>query len=180
MSTLITIPFGSAHLPHDRIAAPRSLSSTAVGAASYVEEALRWSLEGETGAPPAAPVVPERERTACILLADDNADAAELLATSVRMTGHVVEVAHDGPEALAIGERFRPDVALLDIGLPVMDGYELASHLRALPGLSSLRLIAVTGYSQEADRRQAAAAGFEHYLVKPIQIAQFHAALASS
>jgi CheY-like chemotaxis protein len=60
-----------------------------------------------------------------------------------------------------------------------MDGYELARHLRALPGLSSLRLIAVTGYSQEADRRQAEAAGFENYLVKPIQLAQLHGILAS-
>src|SRR4029079_1663244 len=113
------------------------------------------------------------------LIVDDNADAAELLAASVQMTGHVVAVAHDGPEALKIGERFRPDVALLDIALPVMDGYELARHLRALPGLSSLRLIAVTGYSQEADRRQAEAAGFGHSPVKPIQLAQLHGMLAS-
>jgi signal transduction histidine kinase len=114
-----------------------------------------------------------------VLIVDDNADAAELLAASVEMTGHVVAVAHDGPEALKAAADFRPDVALLDIGLPVMDGYELARHLRALPGLSSLRLIAVTGYSQEADRRQAEAAGFENYLVKPIQLAQLHGMLAS-
>ncbi len=115
-----------------------------------------------------------------VLIVDDNTDAADLLATSVRLKGHAVEVAHDGPEALKIAEQFHPDVALLDIGLPVMDGYELAGHLRALPGLASVRLIAVTGYSQEADRRQAEAVGFDHYLVKPIQIAQLHGLLTEN
>jgi PAS domain S-box-containing protein len=114
-----------------------------------------------------------------ILIVDDNADAAELLATSVQIMGHVASVAHDGPTALQIGESFRPDVALLDIGLPVMDGYELARHLRELPGLEALRLIAVTGYSQEADRRHAAAAGFEHHLVKPIQLEQLQGLLST-
>jgi CheY-like chemotaxis protein len=92
--------------------------------------------------------------------------------------GHLVRVAHDGPAALQIAADFQPHVALLDIGLPVMDGYELARHLRALPGLESIRLIAVTGYSQEADRRQTAAAGFARHLVKPIQLAELQAALA--
>jgi signal transduction histidine kinase/CheY-like chemotaxis protein len=113
-----------------------------------------------------------------ILVVDDNADAADLLATSVEMMGHIAQVAHDGPAGLRIAAQFRPDVALLDIGLPVMDGYELARHLRALPGLASLRLIAVTGYSQEADRRRAEAVGFERHLVKPIQLAELHAVLA--
>jgi signal transduction histidine kinase len=105
-----------------------------------------------------------------ILVVDDNADAAELLAESVRMMGHVAQVAHDGPTGLRIAAQLQPDVALLDIGLPVMDGYELAAHLRALPGLEKVWLIAVTGYDQEANRRHTAAAGFEHHLVKPIQL----------
>jgi signal transduction histidine kinase len=112
-----------------------------------------------------------------VLIVDDNADAAELLALSIQIMGHVAEVAHDGPSGLRIAARFHPDVALLDIGLPVMDGYELARHLRELPGLSSLRLIAVTGYSQEADRQEAEAAGFEHFLVKPVQLEELHEAL---
>ena len=82
------------------------------------------------------------------------------------------------PPGCGSAERFLPDVALLDIGLPVMDGYELARHLRALPGLAALRLIAITGYSQEADRRHSAAAGFERHLVKPIELEQLHAVLA--
>jgi PAS domain S-box-containing protein len=113
-----------------------------------------------------------------VLIVDDNADSAELLAESVRLMGHVPRVAHDGPAGLRIGAEFRPDVALLDIGLPVMDGYELARHLRALPGLESIRLIAITGYSQEADRRQSVAAGFERHLVKPIQLEQLREVLS--
>jgi len=112
-----------------------------------------------------------------VLVVDDNVDSAELLAESVRLMGHVPRVAHDGPAGLRIGAEFRPDVALLDIGLPVMDGYELARHLRALPGLESIRLIAITGYSQEADRRQSVAAGFERHLVKPIQLEQLREVL---
>ena len=112
-----------------------------------------------------------------VLVVDDNVDSAELLAESVRLMGHVPRVAHDGPAGLRIGAEFRPDVGLLDIGLPVMDGYELARHLRALPGLESIRLIAITGYSQEADRLQAVAAGFERHLVKPIQLEQLREVL---
>jgi signal transduction histidine kinase len=113
-----------------------------------------------------------------VLVVDDNLDAAELLATTVQMIGHAARVAHDGPAGLRIAADFRADVALLDIGLPVMDGYELARHLRAIPGLESIRLIAVTGYSQEADRAEAAAAGFDLHLVKPIRLEQLQAALA--
>ncbi len=131
-----------------------------------------------------APVSPEALEAAIrpdalrVLVVDDNADAADLLATSVRLMGHFARVAHDGPAALQMAAQFRPGVALLDIGLPVMDGYELARHLRALPGLESIRLIAVTGYSQEADRRNTAAAGFERHLVKPIQLAELQDILA--
>ncbi len=129
------------------------------------------------GAPWAAREVAARPNALRVLVVDDNLDAAELLAESVRIMGHIPQMAHDGPAGLRIGAEFRPDVALLDIGLPVMDGYELARHLRALPGLELVRLIAVTGYSQEADRRQSAAAGFEGHLVKPIQLEQLQAGL---
>jgi len=128
---------------------------------------------------PAAPEVAARPDAMRVLVVDDNEDAADLLAMSVRLMGHLVRVAHDGPTALQIAAQFQPDVALLDIGLPVMDGYELARHLRALPGLEPVRLIAVTGYSQEADRRHTAAAGFERHLVKPIQLDELQEALNS-
>ncbi|MDB4964929.1 MAG: two-component hybrid sensor and regulator [Myxococcales bacterium] len=109
-------------------------------------------------------------RSLRVLIVDDNRDAAELLAEAVRLQGHEVVVVHDGPEALGVVEDFDPDTAILDIGLPVMDGYELARHLRARPLGRETRLIAVTGYGQENDRAQAKAAGFDSHLVKPVQL----------
>jgi CheY-like chemotaxis protein len=82
--------------------------------------------------------------------------------------GHVTSVAQDGPTALHIADTFRPDIALLDIGLPVMDGYELAGKLRSQ--LGAVRLIAVTGYGQTPDRERARAAGFDVHLIKPVDL----------
>ena len=90
-----------------------------------------------------------------VLIVDDNEDAATLLAEGLETIGYETRVAYEGPTALRIAEQFAPDVGLLDIGLPVMDGYELARRLRELPGLSQVRLIAVTGYGQDEDRRRA-------------------------
>jgi len=104
-----------------------------------------------------------------VLLVDDNADAAEMLAQLLRAAGHDVLVAHDGPSALGSAAAFSPEVALLDIGLPVMDGYELARRLRhAL--VAPARLVALTGYGQEHDRRRTQEAGFEAHLVKPVDL----------
>ncbi len=86
------------------------------------------------------------------------------------MQGHDTRVAHDAPAALQIIEGFPPDIAFLDIGLPVMDGYELAGRLMAVPHLRGIRLVAVTGYGQESDRRKSKAAGFHHHLVKPVDL----------
>jgi len=105
-----------------------------------------------------------------LLVVDDNEDAARMLSASLTLKGHDVRIALDGPAALALVQEFRPDVGLLDIGLPAMDGYELASKLRVLPGLADLGLIAVTGYGQQGDRSRAAAAGFVAHLVKPVDI----------
>ncbi|WP_437297797.1 ATP-binding protein [Sorangium sp. So ce426] len=115
----------------------------------------------------ATPSLVDRRR---ILLVDDNLDAVELLAESLGAMGYTTRVASDGPSALRIAEEFAPDVALLDIGLPVMDGYELARRLREQPAGERVRLIALTGYGQEADLRRSEGAGFETHLVKPIQI----------
>jgi signal transduction histidine kinase/ActR/RegA family two-component response regulator len=105
-----------------------------------------------------------------ILVVDDNQDAAELLASSLGFLGYEAHTAHDGPSALRLAEDVQPDVALLDIGLPVMDGYELATRLRESAMLQGLHLIAVTGYGREADRRRSAAAGFDAHVVKPLQM----------
>jgi PAS domain S-box-containing protein len=112
-----------------------------------------------------------------VLIVDDNEDAAEMLAETLRVTGHDTRVAHDAPAALRLAASFRPDVALLDIGLPVMDGYELARRLRELEGLAGIRLVAVTGYGQESDRQKSAAAGFHHHLVKPVDLDAVQAVL---
>lgn len=105
-----------------------------------------------------------------VLVVDDNPDAAEMLATALALRGHDVRVAHDGPEALRIATEEPPTLALLDIGLPVMDGYELAARLKELPGLDGVRLVAVTGYGQESDKRRSLEAGFHEHLVKPVDI----------
>ncbi|MYM67872.1 response regulator [Pseudoduganella sp. FT55W] len=105
-----------------------------------------------------------------IMVVDDNEDAARALGEGLELLGHKVSVVFSAPEALLLAPQFRPDVGLLDIGLPGMDGYELAMRLRELDGAQSMRLFAVTGYGQEADRRQAMAAGFEQHLTKPIDL----------
>jgi CheY-like chemotaxis protein len=116
----------------------------------------------------ARPVVPQQRRR--ILLVDDNVDAAETLAEVLCTLGLDVTVAHDALQALEITEQFTPEVALVDIGLPVMDGYELATRLKAQFG-NALRLVAVTGYGQDQDRERSAAAGFHQHLTKPVQLA---------
>jgi CheY-like chemotaxis protein len=124
----------------------------------------------------AAPSAPGRR----VLLVDDNEDAAATLADSLRTLGHQVVVAHDGPAALARVRAFQPDVALLDIGLPVMDGFELAERLRDECGLPHLMLIAITGYAQAVDRKRTAEKGFHEHLAKPIDVQHVDAILRRS
>jgi CheY-like chemotaxis protein len=103
-----------------------------------------------------------------VLIVDDNVDAAAMLAELLGASGYHTMVANDGPQALALAQRFVPDVALLDIGLPAMDGYELARRLRDVAGWTAVRLFAVTGYGAHGDRERSRAAGFDQHLVKPI------------
>ncbi|HWG46183.1 MAG TPA: response regulator [Gemmataceae bacterium] len=131
----------------------------------------------------------EEERLPCkhetsasrrILVVDDNVDAAESLALVLRAGEHEVHAAHDGPTALRIAETFRPDVVLLDIGLPRMDGYEVARRLRKQTGTETVFLVALTGYGQDEDRRQAEEAGFDAHLTKPADPAVLQKLLATS
>ena len=112
-----------------------------------------------------------------VLVVDDNEDSAQLLAEILVQKGYHARVALDAVSALQVAAEMRPDIAILDIGLPVMDGYDLAAHLRALPDLGDVDLIAVTGYGQDADRRRTQQAGFRHHLVKPVDITALEAAL---
>ena len=105
-----------------------------------------------------------------ILIVDDNADAAQLLSEALETLGHETHVAYDGPSGLVLAEKVRPALAMLDIGLPVMDGYELARRIRSLNGLDGIRLVAITGYGQRSDRLLSLQAGFDEHLVKPIEI----------
>jgi CheY-like chemotaxis protein len=113
-----------------------------------------------------------------VLVVDDNRDALTLLSDTLSAVGYQVQSAHDGPEALNVAAAFQPHVAVLDIGLPVMDGYELATRLRAMAGLGALRLIAVTGYGQESDQRRSGTAGFDAHLIKPVSLDELLRALS--
>jgi CheY-like chemotaxis protein len=103
-----------------------------------------------------------------ILVADDNQDAADSLAMILEMGGHEVRVARDGRAALSLAQTFRPDTALLDIGMPQLNGYEVAQALRREPWGAGITLIALTGWGQESDRQKAIDAGFDRHLTKPI------------
>ena len=112
-----------------------------------------------------------------VLVVDDNEDAAFLFAEALRKLGHKVDVANDGPSALAVARANPPEIAFLDIGLPVMDGYELGRRLREL-GAKPPHLVAVTGYGHTSDRERSREAGFDMHLVKPIELAQVQDAIA--
>lgn len=112
---------------------------------------------------------PDQAGVLSILIIEDNPDAAETLADLLRLFGHEVELAHSGPAGIEAAQRLHPDIVLCDIGLPGMDGYAVARHLRQDPATASLRLIALTGYGRESDRRMAREAGFDLHLVKPVE-----------
>jgi len=122
-----------------------------------------------------APRSPSRR----VLVVDDNRDAADITHALVEAWGHAVRVAYDGRSALEIAAEFRPDVVLLDIGLPGMDGYEVAARLRTEAGCATTVLVAFTGYGQEEDRRRVRNAGFDEHLVKPVDPATLEALLQS-
>lgn len=115
---------------------------------------------------PNAGTEPVRRR---VLLVDDNHDVVRAFARLVRALGHEVDVAFSGDEALAAAERFRPDVVLMDIGLPGLDGYQTAAALRSTPWGKAVRLIALSGWARDVDRHRARDAGFDRHCTKPIE-----------
>jgi two-component system CheB/CheR fusion protein len=115
-----------------------------------------------------------------VLVVDDNVDAAESIAMILRLTGYDVRCAYDGPSVLETARGYRPDVVVLDIGLPGMNGYEVAQQLRRQPGFERIPLVAVTGYGQEEDRRRCLEAGFDIHLTKPVDPQALQAFVASS
>ena len=125
-------------------------------------------------APPAAAPTPRpaQETPRRILIVDDNTDSARSLATLQKRRGHETHTAFTGPDALTAAAEFLPDVVLLDIGLPGMDGFEVARQIRAMPALRGVFIIAMSGYGRDEDRAEAKQAGFDEYLVKPVDLDQ--------
>ena len=126
-----------------------------------------------------APLPPEgaAQKIRSILVVDDNVDAADALGAMLEAWGYDVIVAHDGPAALAALQDTTPDIALLDIGMPAMDGYELAAHLRFQPGCEELPIVAITGSGGPEDLRRSRAKGFAAHLVKPVSAASLRTLL---
>jgi len=115
-----------------------------------------------------------------VLVADDNRDGADSCATLLEVSGHTVKTAYNGRDAFEFARQFQPDVALLDIGMPELNGYEVAHTIRGEPWGGTIVLVAITGWGQDEDRRRALAAGFDHHLVKPIDPTQLDALLQGS
>jgi CheY-like chemotaxis protein len=113
-----------------------------------------------------------------ILIVDDHVDAADTLALLLELEGHETQAVYLSTEAIERATWFKPDVVLLDIGLPVMNGYELAQRFRSTPELAGVRLVALTGYGKSEDQQRTKAAGFDEHLVKPVDAATLNAALA--
>ena len=137
-----------------------------LGSRFVVTLPVHAGAEAAARVPDAAP--PRAARSMRILIADDHRDSANSMAMLMRMGGHEVAVAYDGEEAVRMAEDARPDVVLLDIGMPRLNGYEVAQRLRTQPRGRELVLIATTGWGQEEDRRRSARSGFDAHLVKPV------------
>jgi signal transduction histidine kinase/DNA-binding response OmpR family regulator len=150
-----------------------SVAATSAGKGAGATFTVRLPAVASTRGPsdPARLVSPVAANAGSrVLLVDDNEQGAELLADSLRALGYTVDVAFDGPTALQKAREFAPDVALLDLGLPVMDGFELAERLRADCGLNHVPFIAITGYAQEVDRQRTNSSGFLGHLAKPVDV----------
>jgi CheY-like chemotaxis protein len=138
------------------------------------------------GAPPDQPLaaLPDhmtaRVARRRVLVVDDNTAAADMLSRVVRMLGHEVRTAGDGQEAVHLAAEFRPDVVLMDLGMPVMNGFEAARHIREQPWGRDIFLIALTGWGQDEDRRRTQEVGFDRHLVKPADPAELQRLLAES
>ena len=125
-----------------------------------VQQAPKTAVEAET----------ERMPRRRILVVDDNVDAVEMMRVLLEKEGHEIASANDGDAAIEIAVRCPPEIALIDLGMPGMDGYELARRLRQEPSLARTKLIALTGYGQEDDIQKSRQAGFDHHLVKPVDL----------
>lgn len=145
------------------------------------EFVVRLPLASQPAAPSPSPIEtpPPPGRSCRVLVVDDNMDSAESLAMLLKVSGHDVRTAHDGEAALEAALDWRPEVVLLDIGLPGLDGFEVAKRMRRHPALLDVVLVALTGYGQDADRQRSQDAGFDRHLVKPVVPAMVQSIVAS-
>jgi len=153
--------------------------SAGLGKGSEFVVYLPCLAEAPEVSPPPLDVQPRGARGLRVLVVDDNVDAAQMLATLLEMNGYEVDIEYDGQGALASAVQAPPDVALLDIGLPDIDGHELARRLRAMPETTQAVLVALTGYGQVEDQRRAYKAGFDHHMAKPADLAKLLELLAA-
>jgi|GEM_PF-1156382 len=149
-----------------------SVLAQSAGVGTGSEFQIRLPVGAAASKTPASHPETAPARSLRVVIADDNVDAAETLAVLVELWSHSVQVAYDGPGAVAATREFRPDVCLFDIGMPGFDGYEAARQVRADAGLAGVVLVAMTGYGQDSDRERSLAAGFDHFLVKPVAPAE--------
>ena len=161
------------------------------GGTVTVSSTLSWGSEFVVRLPvmlaalaPAAPALSDSARTPAkaqqrVLVVDDNVDNAQGLAMLLEMTGHAARLAHDGPAAVQAAIDYQPDVVLLDIGLPGLDGYKVAQRIRQQAGLENVVLVALTGYGQDSDRQRSQDAGFDHHLVKPANFSEIEKILVT-
>jgi CheY-like chemotaxis protein len=152
-----------------------SAASEGVGHGS--EFTLHLPLNGDTASQTHLAQVPESlgaqpapDTRRRVLVVDDNRDGAESMTMLLGAHGHEVRTVHDGPTALTVAAEWRPDVMLLDIGLPGMNGYDVAERIAGQPWRGSMQLVAVTGWGQAEDRARSAKAGFDAHLVKPVEL----------
>ena len=156
-----------------------AICSPGPGQGTAVEIRLPVTAVEAAKAVTAEPSMAASKRELRVLIVEDNLDAAEMLELAVSQLGHVTRLAHDGATAFSVATQFAPDVVLLDIGLPVMNGYAVARALRELPEFARVHIAAVTGWGQEEDRRRAREAGFDSHFTKPLSPAMLHDLLAT-
>ena len=147
-----------------------SVEARSAGLDQGSEFIVRLPILTTTAAPAPPPAAPAHDLPRRILVVDDNEDSARSMATLQGLRGHATRTAFTGPDAVVAAAEFAPHVVLLDIGLPGMDGYEVARRLRAMPAMAGSFLVALSGYGSSADRARARAAGFDEYLVKPADL----------
>jgi len=135
-------------------------------------------LEGVTAVPSSPAAIPDTPRR--VLIVDDNEDAANTMAMILKLEGHEIATAYSGVQALACMDEFKPEVVLLDIGLPGLDGFQVAKRIRAQAKYQRTRLLAMTGYGREADRQRTREAGFSGHLVKPVDFGDLKRMLAET